>query len=128
MRILPRRRRATSAPAASPGYALLDAHLVVTGDLETTGSIRIDGHLEGDIRRADVVVIGAGAAVVGDVSAREVVIGGTVTGQVRATERIELQATAVVTGDIESQGVLMQEGAVVNGAVQMRHHLEPVPA
>lgn len=127
MRILPRRRRALPAPPASPGYALLDAHLVIHGDMETTGSIRIDGHLEGDIRRADIVVIGVGASVVGDVTAREIVIGGTITGQVQASERVELQATAIVTGDLHAQSVLMQEGGVVNGAVLMRP-LEAVPA
>ena len=56
----------------------------------------------------------------GDVFAREVVVGGTLTGNVQATERVELQPTAVVTGDISTQLVLIQEGGVVNGHVEMR--------
>jgi cytoskeletal protein CcmA (bactofilin family) len=55
----------------------------------------------------------------GDVHAREVIVGGTLTGSIYATDRIELQPTAVVTGDITAQLVLVQEGGVVNGRVQM---------
>jgi cytoskeletal protein CcmA (bactofilin family) len=99
---------------------VLDAQLALTGDLETAGSIRIDGRLEGTVRRADTVVLGVGATMSGDVHAREVVIGGTVTGNVHATERVELQATAIVTGDILTQTILVQEGGVVNGRVLMR--------
>jgi cytoskeletal protein CcmA (bactofilin family) len=92
----------------------------VSGDLDTGGSLRIDGKLEGNIRRADTVVLGVGATMSGDVHAREVVIGGTITGNVHATERVELQATAIVTGDILTQTILVQEGGVVNGRVLMR--------
>jgi len=92
----------------------------MTGDLETAGSLRIDGKLEGTIRRADTVVLGVGASMSGDVYARDVVIGGTITGNIHATERVELQATAIVTGDVLTQTIIVQEGGVVNGRVLMR--------
>jgi cytoskeletal protein CcmA (bactofilin family) len=121
MSLLARRSGPNSTPSpAGSGYSLLDAQLSVSGDLDTGGSLRIDGKLEGNIRRADTVVIGVGATMNGDVHAREVVIGGTVTGNVHATERVELQATAIVTGDILTQTILVQEGGVVNGRVLMR--------
>ncbi|MFL5619332.1 MAG: polymer-forming cytoskeletal protein [Gemmatimonadaceae bacterium] len=121
MSLLARRSGPTSTPTpAGSGYSLLDAQLVVTGDLDTGGSLRIDGKLEGNVRRADTVVLGVGAAMSGDVNAREVVIGGTIVGNVFATERVELQATAIVTGDIITQTILVQEGGVVNGRVLMR--------
>ena len=104
-----------SAQAAASGFSLLDANLAVTGDLQTAGSLRIEGRLEGSILKADSVVIGVGATVTGDVYAREVVLGGTLTGNVHASERVELQATAVVTGDVHTVSVLVQEGGVVNG-------------
>ena len=121
MSLLARRSGPTSTPSpAASGYSLLDAQLSVTGDLDTGGSLRIDGKLEGNVRRADTVVIGVGASMTGDVHAREVVIGGTIIGNVHATERVELQATAIVTGDIVTQTILVQEGGVVNGRVLMR--------
>lgn len=120
MSLLARRSSATSPTTPGSGYSLLDAQLLLSGDLETAGSLRIDGKLEGNVRRADTVVLGVGATMVGDVHAREVVIGGSITGNVHATERVELQATAIVTGDILTQTILVQEGGVVNGRVLMR--------
>ena len=119
MSLLSRRGNAPQQPTGS-GYSLLDSQLAVDGDIETQGSLRIDGRLNGSIRRADTVVLGAGASMEGDVRAREVIVGGTLTGNVYATERVELQPTAVVTGDITAQLVLVQEGGVVNGRVQMQ--------
>jgi cytoskeletal protein CcmA (bactofilin family) len=114
------RRSAASTQPSGSGYSLLDSQLSVAGDIDTEGSLRIDGRLNGSIRRADTVVLGAGASMDGDVYAREVIVGGTLSGNVYATERVELQTTAIVTGDIASQVVIVQEGGVVNGRVQMQ--------
>ena len=131
MRIFSRRtashaasKPATSKPAAKgaaagKGYSLLDTQLFVTGDLETSGSLRIEGNLDGSVLSADSVVIGVGSKISGDIHAREVVVGGTITGNVHASERVELQATAVVTGDVHTGSILVQEGGVVNGRVLM---------
>jgi cytoskeletal protein CcmA (bactofilin family) len=123
MSIFSRRRTAspaTSKPAsAGKGFSLLDSQLSVSGDLETTGSLRIEGNLDGSVLSADSVVIGVGSRISGDIHAREVVVGGTITGNVHASERVELQATAVVTGDVHTGSILVQEGGVVNGRVLM---------
>lgn len=127
MRIFSRRRSASPAaskPVSKPapagkGYSLLDSQLTVTGDLETTASLRIEGNLEGSVLSADSVVIGVGSKISGDIHAREIVVGGTITGNVHASERVELQATAVVTGDVHTGSILVQEGGVVNGRVLM---------
>lgn len=119
MSIFSRRRKVPTAPAGS-GYSLLDSQLSVTGDVDTSGSLRIDGRLDGNVLRADTVVLGVGATMSGDIHAREVVVGGTINGSVHASERVELQTTAIVTGDILTQSVLVQEGGVVNGRVLMR--------
>ncbi len=119
MTLLNRRSGSASSPAAN-GFSVLDAQLAVTGDLATSGSLRVDGAMEGTIKQADTVVLGVGAVMTGDVHAREVIVGGTLTGNIFAAERVELQATAIVSGDITSVSVLVQEGGVVNGRVIMR--------
>jgi cytoskeletal protein CcmA (bactofilin family) len=120
--------RGKAAAPAPTGFSVLDSNTTVTGDLESAASLRIDGRVEGKIRRADVVVLGVGATMTGDIHAREVVIGGTLNGSVFASERVELQATAIVTGDLVTQSVLIQEGGVANGRVLMRPPETPVPA
>lgn len=114
------RRNPAQATQVGSGYSLLDSQLSMTGDLETAGSLRIDGELTGSIRRADTVVIGVGARMTGDISAREVIVGGAIDGNVRATDRVELQPTAIVNGSITTQVVLVQEGGVVNGRIEMQ--------
>ena len=122
MSLLSRRTPARTTPAGS-GYSLLDSQVSVSGDLDTGGSLRIDGELTGTIRRADTVVIGVGARMTGDIHAREVIIGGAIDGSVYASERVELQPTAIVNGSITTQVVLVQEGGVVNGRIEM----QPIP-
>lgn len=114
-------RRDTS-PIPTTNFSVLDSHITVTGDLETDGALRIDGRLEGTINRADIIVVGAGASIVGDVNAREVIVGGSVTGNIFASQRTELQSTGIVAGDIRSAAILIQEGGVVQG----RLYIHPI--
>src|SRR5688572_18130064 len=109
----------TEAPAPA-GYSVLDAQMVVRGDLATDGTIRIDGRLEGNILRSDIVVIGSKASVVGNIVAREVVIAGSVEGNVTAESRVELDNAAVVIGDILAGSILTHEGAQIRGTVVIR--------
>jgi cytoskeletal protein CcmA (bactofilin family) len=119
-----KRRQPVPTAAATPGYSVLDAQLAVVGDLETEGTLRIDGKLRGSIRRADLVILGATAEIEGDVVAREVIVAGAVIGNIDAAERAEVQATAVVTGDISTGAVLIHEGGAVRGRLLVRAHEE----
>jgi cytoskeletal protein CcmA (bactofilin family) len=114
-------RRETS-PIPTTNFSVFDSHISITGDLETDGALRIDGRLEGSIHRADLIVIGQGASVVGDITAREVIVGGAVTGNIFAGQRTELQSTGIVAGDIRSAAILVQEGGVVQG----RLYIHPI--
>lgn len=110
------------SPIPSTNFSAFDSHIAVTGDLETDGALRIDGRLEGTIRRADLIVVGQGASVVGDVTAREVIVAGAVTGNIFAAQRTELQSTGIVAGDIRSAAILIHEGGVVQG----RLYIHPI--
>ncbi len=113
--------RRDASPIPSTNFSVFDSHISVSGDLETEGALRIDGRLEGSIRRADLIVIGQGATVVGDITAREVIVGGAVTGNVFA-QRFELHPTGIVAGDISTAAISIQVGGVVLG----RTHVHPV--
>jgi cytoskeletal protein CcmA (bactofilin family) len=104
---------------AACGYSVIDAELVVSGDLHTKGTIRVDGRVEGNLHRADTLIIGAGGTVVGNIEAREVVLGGELYGNVVSRERVEVQATASVKGDIRAAAVLLLEGGTVQGHVSI---------
>lgn len=114
--------RRDASPIPSTNFSVLDSHITVSGDLETDGALRVDGRLEGAILRADLVVIGEGASVVGDITSREVIVGGSVTGNIFAAQRTELQSTGIVAGDIRSAAILIHEGGVVQG----RLYIHPI--
>lgn len=125
MSIFARRR---PAPTASDGYSVIDAHLSVAGDISTDGTVRVDGRIEGTLHRADTLIIGVGGVVVGNIEAREVVVGGELTGHLASRERVEVQKTATVRGDIRSAAVMLEEGGTVHGHVVVRDLDEEMPA
>ncbi len=112
---------------ASTGYSVIDHQLSISGDLNTEGTVRIDGKVEGSLHRADTLIIAAGGVVVGDVEAREVVIGGSICGTLTVSGRVEVQSTASVEGDIRAAAIMLQEGGTVRGHVAI-HPVGSKPA
>jgi cytoskeletal protein CcmA (bactofilin family) len=106
-----------AARPAADGYSVIDDQLSISGDLQTDGTIRVDGRVEGTLHRVDTLIIGAGGTIVGNVEAREVVIGGDLCGNLTVTGRVEVQASATVQGDIHAAAVMLQEGGTVHGHV-----------
>src|SRR5581483_7115933 len=66
------------------GYSVVDEQLVIHGEIHTQGTIRIDGRLEGQLHRADTLIVGANGSVSGDIEAREVVVAGIIEGNIVA--------------------------------------------
>ncbi|HEX4935399.1 MAG TPA: polymer-forming cytoskeletal protein [Gemmatimonadaceae bacterium] len=102
---------------AEAGYSVVDDHLTVRGELETEGTVRVDGHVEGRLHRVGVLIVGPAGSVTGDIEAREVVVAGAIVGSVRASKRIEVQATAKVAGDVSAGAMQLHEGGVVQGHI-----------
>jgi cytoskeletal protein CcmA (bactofilin family) len=108
------------ARPASTGYSVIDDQLSISGDIHTEGTIRVDGRVEGTLHRADTLIIGGGGVVVGNVEAREVIVGGELHGSLSVSGRVEVQASATVQGDIHAAAVLLQVGGTVHGHVAIR--------
>ncbi len=94
--------------------------IVFKGELSGDEDLEIDGQVEGDVRLANhQLTIGSKGRLKAEVEARAVVVIGTVIGNLTATERIEIQATGVVEGDLKTPCLLVQEGAVLQGRIEM---------
>ena len=95
--------------------------VVVEGKIMSAQDLRIDGKVEGTIEVGNHgLILGAGAAVKANLTARTILISGVVIGNVTATERVDLQATGSVEGDISTPRLVMVDGAVVKGKVATR--------
>jgi cytoskeletal protein CcmA (bactofilin family) len=94
--------------------------VVVEGRISSSQDLRIDGSVQGTIEVGNhTLTVGARAAVKADLVAKSILISGTVIGNVTATARIDLHATGSVEGDISAPRLLMVDGAVVRGKVDV---------
>ncbi len=73
---------------------------VVQGEVNSKGTIRIEGAMAGRIQCEDSIVVQETGQVKGDLIATQVIISGEVNGNVFAHERLEITATGKVIGDI----------------------------
>jgi cytoskeletal protein CcmA (bactofilin family) len=94
--------------------------IVINGELISEESLRVDGHVKGQIllREAELT-IGQSARIEADVRSVRVLVLGTVNGNIAASERIEIGASASVTGNLSANKVVIVEGAQFNGSIDM---------
>ena len=90
------------------------------GTLQFEGTVRLDGRFEGNVSGSDLLIIGPAAAVRADIQVGSLVVGGRVEGNIVAKKRVELLATAQVTGTVKTPSFVVSDGAVLNGACEMR--------
>ncbi len=88
---------------------------VFEGKFYISGSLRIDGKFEGEIKTDDELVVGVTGRVKTDIMARSVVVAGTVIGNIKAEEEVKLLETGKVLGDIIAPAISIQRGVVVKG-------------
>jgi cytoskeletal protein CcmA (bactofilin family) len=94
--------------------------LLIQGKVTSTENLTIDGRVEGTIELGDHdLTIGSGASVQADLVAQSIVISGEVTGNVLASVKVDLHSTGSVKGDIATPLLLMADGAMVTGTVDV---------
>ena len=93
--------------------SVISKALKITGQLESTEDIQIEGEVEGDVRAVSVKV-GGGAKVKGTVYGDEVELAGTVDGKIEA-KKVILMSTARMSGDVIHQDIRIESGAYIDG-------------
>jgi len=94
--------------------------ITIKGDLSGNEDLQIDGTVEGRIDLPNnQLTIGAEGRVKAEVHAKAVIVIGHVTGNLSAADRISVEATGVVDGDVKAPRLVIQEGAMLNGGVEM---------
>ena len=94
--------------------------ITIKGDLSGNEDLLIEGNVEGRIDLPNnQLTIGANGNVKAEVHAKSVVVIGKVAGNVSGVERIQIEATGIVHGDVKAPRLVVQEGAMLNGSVEM---------
>jgi cytoskeletal protein CcmA (bactofilin family) len=100
--------------------SLIGATTSVTGNIEFSGGLRIDGTVRGSVHCVDgekggMLVVSESGRIEGEVRAGHLVVAGRIEGPVCAANLIELQPKARIAGDVRYRALEMHHGAVVEG-------------
>lgn len=109
------------APTPS-GASIIAAGTTLKGDITSSGDIRIDGTLQGNIHCTAKVVIGSNGVVAGDIGGQQADIMGKVTGTIRAKELLQLKGGCQVNGNIHAGKLQIEPSANFNGQCHMTGH------
>jgi len=90
---------------------------VFEGKFYISGSLKIDGKFEGEIKTDEELVVGEKGRIKTDIFAKSVVVAGTVIGNITAENEVRLLETAKVLGDITAPAISIQRGVVSHGKV-----------
>lgn len=100
-----------------------DVH--ITGNIETSGEMQIDGQVDGDVFCGSLIV-GENACITGEINANLVKLHGELRGKVNAAT-VSIARTARVVGDIIHESVEIEAGAQLDGRL-LRRDASTTPA
>jgi cytoskeletal protein CcmA (bactofilin family) len=102
---------------SSQGYSVIHDRLIIRGELDTDGTVRVEGRVEGPKHRVGTLIVGASGFVIGDVEAKDVVVAGQIQGNIQASGRLEIETGASIVGEIRASVMVLREGAAVHGQI-----------
>ncbi|HUX96109.1 MAG TPA: polymer-forming cytoskeletal protein [Bacteroidales bacterium] len=98
---------------------LISSGTDITGDIKSTGDIRIDGSLTGNLNTKGKVVIGQTGKVNGEIDCKNSEISGIVEGRVIVSQLLNLKASSKILGDIVTSKLSIEPGALFSGTCKM---------
>ncbi len=105
--------------------SVLGENTRLNGRLEFSGTMRIDGWLDGEIISENkdgvhnTLIIGEKARVNGDIHVDTVINSGQIVGNVFALKRLAINEPGRVIGDVETGELTVEEGVIFNGRCSM---------
>jgi cytoskeletal protein CcmA (bactofilin family) len=111
--------RAKTDEKPAGAASIIAAGTVITGNIECTGDIRIDGTLKGNIYGKSKILIGPQGIVEGDITGQQGDIMGSVTGKIKMTGLLYLHGKANVEGDIHASKLQLDPTVNFNGQCHM---------
>jgi cytoskeletal protein CcmA (bactofilin family) len=102
------------------GQGRITRGVEVSGDVLFADALQVDGKVTGKlISESGSLMIEATGDIQADVDVGVCVIRGALHGNVNARSRVEIYKTARVQGDITTPVLLVEEGAMLSGAITM---------
>jgi cytoskeletal protein CcmA (bactofilin family) len=99
------------------GFSVIGPDVVVTGNVQASADLHIEGRIEGDVQCGNLV-LGSDATVKGQVRGESARLAGAIEGSV-AIRQLTIEASAKITGDVEYESISIENGARIDG--HLRH-------
>ncbi len=97
----------------------LDEGTSVTGELQFSGTLRIDGEFHGSITTSDKLIVGERGQIHADIKVGETEVYGKISGNVDSKKRIEIHATGRIQGEVRTPVLVIEEGGAFDGNSDM---------
>ncbi|HLA53868.1 MAG TPA: polymer-forming cytoskeletal protein [Flavitalea sp.] len=110
------------------GASIIASGTTLKGDITSTGDIRIDGTLNGNINCSAKVVIGANGIVEGDITGQQADIMGKVNGTIKVKELLQLKGGSTLSGNIYASKLQIETSANFNGQCHMTNNSTSNPS
>lgn len=94
---------------------LIGKDTLFQGQINATGTVRVDGEFKGEIKTKGDLVVGEAGKIEAAIEARNVLIGGTIKGNIVALGKVDIAPTGKLYGDMRVRNLMIEEGAVFKG-------------
>ncbi len=115
----PRAATPSRNDVAAPKGSHLGPGIEIDGTITGRDELFVEAKVRGKINLESDLRVGPNARVEAAVHARNVIVEGTLVGDISADARVELTASAKVDGNIKAPKIVVAEGAMFKGAVDM---------
>ncbi len=103
-------------PLPGPG-SIIGKTVTINADITSDEDVTIEGKVKGNIHVGSTLTIGKNGNVTADIKAMVVRVYGMVKGNITATSKVEILSLGRCTGNIQSEKLVVEEGAILNGFV-----------
>lgn len=90
------------------------------GRYRSERGVRIQGNARGSIESRQYIFVEGGAQVEADLSAEDITVAGSFSGKIECRRRLEVMASGRVHGQVRTALLVVQEGGMLDGQLQMR--------
>ena len=108
--------------------SVISKEVEITGTIKSSGSIRVDGKLEGELHCTGDAIVGPSAQIKGNMMVSSASVEGSVQGNITAKDRIEMKSTARVNGDIRAKRLSVEDGVTFVGRSEVNPSSSPLSA
>lgn len=116
-------KKEKSVPQTNSAINVIGEGTIIEGNLRSSGDLRIDGTVHGNVSTTSKCVLGISGKIVGNINAKSCDLSGTVNGNLLVSELLLLKSSGKVDGDIKTDKIVVENGGEFNGSCTMGNAL-----